>query len=663
MDKDMERKRILVIEEASLAIKKVLSQAILNKEAKSTLRSKCSSIINSAEHKLVELDTDKEFINDTIRGLKSSFLRWYNQVIAHLERVSKADKSGIVSQTLKKIKGIKTTKNTNAFVIGGTDKVGMEKIRITNLRELLAIYDEGAAGLYVNYVDEIKKAIMNIHDDLASSTLSLYDSMGRNKSLRNMAEIKTRYELISEDFKNLKDKGTKFVVSSSHANASERCSWWQGKIFLIDLDVASRKMAQYPGHKPSQHILGYIDGKPYYSLKEACENGFLGYNCQHRLVAYYKGIHIPKYSIAEVNRRRGISQRQRYLENCIRKEKTKQILAIRPEERKKARLKSKELQERYADFCKMNDVPRYDWRTSITEVERNFNPKLNLGFIFKEETGVDAKSILLQDKIVEFKPAKSVLEAENYAIEELKIPLVKYNGIAVETANAMNQSFQELLQYCPEAKEKLKAIGSAQVINKLMRKDVEQAVYKYVRGKFGNFCKETEMRDIVLRQVKRLVPSVEPEVYGFARKKINSGIIEIDQAFNKYTGIFVNVNFGKNYDNFTESIKWSVQLKFHPVGTDTVKAVFDHECGHILDYQYGLRDMPEIKNIFDSYQKNDIMKLKEDLSEYSYNNNSNNKYAEMIAEAYSEYKNNPNPREIATKIGGIIEKKSKERKL
>lgn len=465
MDKDMERKRILVIEEASLAIKKVLSQAILNKETKSALRSKCSSIINSAEHKLVELDTDKEFINDTIRGLKSSFLRWYNQVIAHLDRVSKTDKSGIVSQTLKNIKGIKTTKNTNAFVIGGTGKVGMEKIRITNLRELLAIYDEGAAGLYVNYVDEIKKAIMNIHDDLASSTLSLYDSMGRNKSLRNMAEIKTRYELISEDFKNLKDKGTKFVVSSSHANASERCSWWQGKIFLIDLDVASRKMAQYPGHKPSQHILGYIDGKPYYSLKEACENGFLGYNCQHRLVAYYKGIHIPKYSIAEVNRRRGISQRQRYLENCIRKEKTKQILAIHPEEIKKARLKSKELQERYADFCKMNDVPRYDWRTSITEMERNFNPRLN-GYYINPEINFKNQNEKMDSNNYLFYKMKSNVDishftdVKNYS-NEYSWQIKKTGGI-----HAL-ESHPDLLKYVPDYVQKtMEAIQSPDALEK-----------------------------------------------------------------------------------------------------------------------------------------------------------------------------------------------------
>jgi hypothetical protein len=178
----------------------------------------------------------------------------------------------------------------------------------------------------------------------------------------------------------IKANGNKYVVASAHGNASERCSWWQGKIFLIDLDVATREMGQYKGIKLKQTILGYIDGKPYYSLKEACENGFLSFNCQHRLIAYYKGIHIPKYNLVEVAKRRDISQKQRYLENKIRKEKSKQVLATSNEERKQATKESRRLQAYYRDFCKVNNVPRYDWRCRVTEVERNITPvieKLN----------------------------------------------------------------------------------------------------------------------------------------------------------------------------------------------------------------------------------------------------------------------------------------------
>ncbi len=375
MDLDIERKIVTTIEEASLAIKNILNNAVLTMESKSILRSKCIQIINNTEQKLNELNADKEFIEDTIRGMKSSFIRWYQQILISLEKASKVDKSGVVTNTLKSLKGVEFKKGSNGYVIDiANGQLANERIKITNLRDLMTISDEGSAARYVDYVGKIKNTMIGIQDELASNSLSLYDSKGRQKSIRNMAEIKVRYDLINEDLQRIKSKGSKYVIASAHANASERCSWWQGKIFLIDIDIATRKMGQYPGKQPHQTILGHIDGKPYYSLKEACENGFLSYNCQHRVIPYYKGVYVPSYNIIEVKKRRDISQKQRYLENRIRQEKSKQILAVSPEERRKAQEKSKQLQDIYAQFCDDNEVPRYDWRTRVTEVERGGMP-------------------------------------------------------------------------------------------------------------------------------------------------------------------------------------------------------------------------------------------------------------------------------------------------
>lgn len=342
---------------------------------KSLVKTQCNTIIKDTKKKLEELEVGKDLIEDIIKALKSNFLRWYNQMVLQLEKVSKSDSSGIVTETLKAMKNVTYKKKQGGFTIASAGgKIGMDQVQITNLRELMTIYDEGAAGRYVDYVGKIKEAMVDIQDQLASNTLSLYDAKGRKKSIRNMAEIQTRYDLINEDLSKLKDKGTKFVVATAHANASERCSWWQGKIFKIDLDIATRKMGQYPGVKPTQTILGYIDGKPYYSLKQACENGFLSYNCQHRVIAYYKGVHVPKYNLIEIKKKRDITQKQRYLENKIRQQKSKQVLAISPEERKKAQLESKRLQAEYRSFCEVNNVPRYDWRCRVTEVERDVSP-------------------------------------------------------------------------------------------------------------------------------------------------------------------------------------------------------------------------------------------------------------------------------------------------
>lgn len=52
----------------------------------------------------------------------------------------------------------------------------------------------------------------------------------------------------------------------------------------------------------------------------------------------------------------------------------------------------------------------------------------------------------------------------------------------------------------------------------------------------------------------------------------------------------------------------------------------------------------------------DFSKITEALSEYAWNNDNPNRYVEFIAEAWSEYCNNPRPRTIAQKIGEIVER-------
>ena len=358
--------------------KKILKHLISqwSKVNKLSLKAQCNVIINNTERKLKDLGLDEELIRLSTKALHMNFYWWYQQMIVTLEKTAKIDTSGIVKDTLKAMKDIKYKSSIGGFTIVANGKdAAMGKVEVTNLRELMTVYEVGSAGRYVDYVGKIKESLVDIQNKIADGSLSTIDKLGRKKSIRNMAEIKTRYDLINEDLSKLKDKGVNFVVATSHANASERCSWWQGKIFKIDdgFDIATREMGQYKG-KPDIKKLGTIDGKPYYSLKQACENGFLSYNCQHRVVAYYKGIKVPKYNLVDIKKKRALTSKQRYLENKIRKAKTRQALAVSPEERQKAINDSKRLQKEYEDFCGDNKLPRYDWRCRVTEVERGVSP-------------------------------------------------------------------------------------------------------------------------------------------------------------------------------------------------------------------------------------------------------------------------------------------------
>ena len=187
----------------------------------------------------------------------------------------------------------------------------------------------------------------------------------------------------------------------------------------MDLDISSRPMGQYKGGTPTQTILGYIDGKPYYSLEQACNNGFLSFNCQHRLIKYYKGANPVKYDMISVKKARNLTITQRQMENTIRHWKRKERLSDNSIEvnrkdtpyiqnvdgenywfvkgentRIKASEHSLELksisrvqtdtttdkkytvsmtnywQDKYSQFSTSNDLPTYEWRTRITEYER-----------------------------------------------------------------------------------------------------------------------------------------------------------------------------------------------------------------------------------------------------------------------------------------------------
>lgn len=115
-------------------------------------------------------------------------------------------------------------------------------------------------------------------------------------------------------------------------------------------------------------------------------------------------------------------------------------------------------------------------------------------------------------------------------------------------------------------------------------------------------------------------------------------------------------------DKIAESLKRDVQYKFHPIACDTVKAVFDHEFGHKIDALLGLRKDAEFLKIFREAVVHGEQYIIDNLSHYAYDSRRIRKpnytpEAEFIAEAWSEYLNNPQAREIATAVGKLIEKK------
>ena len=323
-----EKNLVLVIENANTELKVILNNALMYGYNKQFTKSLVSELIKKTKAELEEMEAPKDIIHSTEVALKQTFLRQYTFMLTILEKSKKSDKSGIIALTLKKLKSNVPydISKGGGIVMDVQDGINIYNAQINNLRDYLTEVQEAAGARYVDYANLVQEKIIEIGDGIADGTLTELDKLGRHKSIRNMAEINVRYNLIVDDVKRQGLKvGKDFCIASSHPNQSERCSYWASKIFLIDIDVATREMGQFDkNHPPTPKIIGHTpDGKPYYSLKQACENGFLSYNCQHRLVKYYKGANPPIYDIDDVADKRNLTTTQRVLENRVRQYKAR----------------------------------------------------------------------------------------------------------------------------------------------------------------------------------------------------------------------------------------------------------------------------------------------------------------------------------------------------
>ena len=420
---EKEDKLALIVENANTRVIEIINEAILLGYTKVYAKTLIMKLVDDTERELKDNKASEQLVESTKIAILKAFMKQWLVVVSVFEEKLNQDNSGLISKIVNNMKSNQSLSTTDGkgitIDIFGNDAV-IAKAGIKNLRDFVTDTRLGGTSRFVNYKELLQDTILEVKRKLTNGTLTLTDSLGRVKSIRNMAEIETRYKMISEDMKRQGVNLNEFVVASSHADASERCSWWQGKIFLVDLDVNSRPFGEYnPKNPPSPKPIGKIDGKDYYSLLEACNNGFLSYNCQHRLIKYYKGIAPIHYNLVDVKKARDLTIRQRAMENTIRKWKREEAISDNkfmvqhsdcPYIQKvngryhwfsggkdtnievsdysrglssvsfspRTNMTDREYtvsmtnfwNDKYSNFSRDNGLPIYEWRTRITKVER-----------------------------------------------------------------------------------------------------------------------------------------------------------------------------------------------------------------------------------------------------------------------------------------------------
>ena len=239
---------------------------------------------------------------------------------------------------------------------------------------------------------------------------------------------------------------------------------------------------------------------------------------------------------------------------------------------------------------------------------------------------------------------KTVKEANNYAEKTLGVK-ADYTGIDVRCANEWNRGLAAMKNKYPEVAEQIKFVGSMQKRNELLESELKNY------AKNNKLTKGTkELLDYVLGKLN-IKSNRTAESFHVAKLGNNSDENEIIKIVNKYAGISLNSDYYNNYDNVIAERKRQVANGWKPVGCDTLKSLFDHEFGHQIDKLLGISKSKDVKEYFET-NKTVISK---NLSKYA-----TVKVEEFIAEAWSEYKNNPKPREISRKVGKFIERSWKE---
>ena len=342
-------------------------------------------------------------------------------------------------------------------------------------------------------------------------------------------------------------------------------------------------------------------------------------------------------------------------------------------ETKKLREVANSLSDKVAEWSKAPDrYTEQDWQlladTTVRDLRDAHMPEAEarefVDSLIKEQREAHtpaAPEVKTPAAFAPFKPQKTVKAVKQALLDGGYVDSVEFGKLHVETANEMAASLSAHLERFPELRSQQSRIGSIQSRQRDLRESIIDRKLRDNAKLYQNFYSDRspeELRKLAGKGVKRM--SVAKNVWAYSAVS-NPGSQR--DAYGAFDGVFTNEEHGAKPEAWKESLKRNVETKFHPEGCDTIKSLFDHEYAHQIDKLIGLRDHPEMRQIWNDATK-DRNRVREELSGYAVfdgNTRFQPDPAEYIAEAWAEYLNNPNPRPRAKQVGELIERVYKEK--
>jgi hypothetical protein len=232
-------------------------------------------------------------------------------------------------------------------------------------KETTVIFQKGTPYI-ANYYQQFQQAIGDLAEQSITEPLP-ETTEGKVKgamSLRSLVELNIRQKFHQDQFETFRKNNKKLAWVSTHADCSERCEKFQGKLYSLD------------------GTSGTIDGYKYEPIEKATDifvrtkngrvwkNGLFGFNCRHRLIEYEDKTQPPlDYTSDEIAKEREITNKQRYMERLIFKKKleAKLIVKFNPDRARSLNVSAKDLNQQYQAYSKKNNHAFYPTRVAISK--------------------------------------------------------------------------------------------------------------------------------------------------------------------------------------------------------------------------------------------------------------------------------------------------------
>ena len=161
-------------------------------------------------------------------------------------------------------------------------------------------------------------------------------------------------------FQGMRELGVELVKISTHPACAPQCQPFQGRVLALSGPAGPRVVVDHKGDAQIVQVVA--------TMKDALAKGYKHPNCRHRETAFLFGDDdtSPVQSTEELTREYKIEQQQRYYERQIRKWRRHEALAVTEQDKRKAKAKIAEWEERNRiHVAKHGFLTRYKHREEL----------------------------------------------------------------------------------------------------------------------------------------------------------------------------------------------------------------------------------------------------------------------------------------------------------